>query len=90
MNKTELVNSIKEAAGLSAADADRALKAFVGAVKGALKKGDTVAIPDFGSFVVRQRAARIGRNPRTGEKIQIAASRAAAFKPGTSLKKELN
>lgn len=90
MNKTELVNAIKDEAELSGADAERALKAFVSAVKGALKKGDSVTIADFGTFVVRQRAARTGRNPRTGESIQIAASRAAAFKPGASLKKELN
>ena len=90
MNKSELIDAMAEASGLSKADSSKALEAFVDSVKGALKRGDSVAIGGFGSFLVRDRAARKGYNPRTGESIQIKASKAPAFKAALNLKKMLN
>lgn len=90
MNKGEVVDKMAEAANLSKADAGRALEAFIGAVSDALKSGDNVAIAGFGSFEVRARAARTGRNPKTGEALTIAASKAPAFKPGKALKDSVN
>lgn len=90
MNKSELVDSIAAAAGLTKADAGRALDAFVGSVTKALKKGDTVSLVGFGTFSVRHRAARTGRNPRTGQSIRIAASNNPAFKAGKALKDAVN
>lgn len=86
MNKGELVNAMADGSGLSKTDAERALDAMIDAVKTALQKGDQVSLVGFGNFVVRSRAARTGRNPRTGEDIQIAASKVPAFKPGKALK----
>lgn len=86
MNKSELISAIADAAELSKADAGRAVDAFVGAVKKALKKGDTVSLIGFGTFSVRKRAARVGRNPRTGENIKIKASKTPTFKAGKALK----
>lgn len=90
MNKSELIQSMAEASGLNKSDAGKALDAFVSSVQGALKRGDSVAIGGFGSFLVRDRAARKGYNPRTGESIQIKASKAPAFKAALNLKKLLN
>lgn len=90
MNKSDLVAAIAEASGLTKADAGRALDATTGAISGALASGDSVAITGFGSFVVRDRAARTGRNPQTGATIQIAASNVAAFKAGKALKDAVN
>ncbi len=90
MNKSELVDSIAAAAGLSKADAGRALDAFVKSVTKALKRGDTVSLVGFGTFSVRKRAARMGRNPRTGQTIRIAASKNPAFKAGKALKDAVN
>lgn len=86
MNKTELVNAIAAKAGLSKKDADAALAATVEAVTEALKSGDKVALVGFGTFEVRERAARTGKNPATGETIEIAACKAPAFKAGKALK----
>jgi DNA-binding protein HU-beta len=86
MNKAELVGSIAEFAELSKADSGRALEAFVAVVKKALKKGDTVALIGFGTFSVRKRAARVGRNPRTGDNIKIKASKTPTFKAGKGFK----
>ncbi|TDT30968.1 HU family DNA-binding protein [Naumannella halotolerans] len=86
MTKKELVDAIAKGADLTQADADKALSAVVDAISGALTKGDKVAVPGFGTFEVREQAARSGRNPQTGETIQIAASKRAAFKPATQLK----
>jgi DNA-binding protein HU-beta len=86
MNKAELVSSIAEFAELSKADSGRALEAFVAVVKKALKKGDTVALIGFGTFSVRKRAARVGRNPRTGDNIKIKASKTPTFKAGKAFK----
>lgn len=90
MNKSDLVAAIAEASGLTKADAGRALDATTGAISGALASGDSVAITGFGSFVVRDRAARTGRNPQTGATIQIAASKVPAFKAGKALKEAVN
>lgn len=86
MNKTELVAAIAEQTELSKKDAEKALKAFTDIVADELKKGEKVQLVGFGTFEVRERAAREGKNPATGEKIQIAASKVPAFKAGKSLK----
>ena len=90
MNKSDLVDAIAESAGLSKADGGRALDAFVNTVTSALQSGDSVSLVGFGTFAVRDRAARTGRNPRTGETIQIAASKNPAFKAGKALKDAVN
>ncbi len=90
MNKSDLVDAIAESAGLSKADGGRALDAFVNTVTSALQSGDSVSLVGFGTFSVRDRAARTGRNPRTGETIQIAASKNPAFKAGKALKDAVN
>lgn len=86
MNKAELIDAMAAGAGLSKADAKRALDAFVGATTNALKKGNRVALVGFGSFSVSTRAARKGRNPQTGQEINIAAKKVVKFKPGAELK----
>lgn len=90
MNKAELIDAIADNAGLSKADAGRAVDALVKAVTKALKKGDTVSLVGFGTFSVRKRAARTGRNPRTGDTIKIKASKNPAFKAGKALKDAVN
>jgi DNA-binding protein HU-beta len=90
MNKSELIDAVAEAAGLSKADASRSLDAVLGVITGSLKKGDQVSIVGFGSFLVRQRSARTGRNPQTGAEIKIAAANVPAFKPGKALKDAVN
>jgi len=90
MNKSDLVDAIADSAGLSKADAGRALDAVVDTVTGALKAGDSVSLVGFGTFTVRDRAARTGRNPRTGQTIQIKASKNPAFKAGKALKDAVN
>lgn len=90
MNKTDLVEAMAQHANLSKADAGRALEGFIVAVSHALQTGDSVAIAGFGSFEVRERAERTGRNPKTGETLTIPASKAAAFKAGKALKDALN
>lgn len=90
MNKNDLVEAVASNANLSKADAGRAVDAVVSAITGALKRGDTVSVLGFGTFTVRDRAARTGRNPRTGEEIKIAASRNPAFKAGKALKDAVN
>jgi DNA-binding protein HU-beta len=86
MNKSELVALMAEKAGLTKADAERALNAFIEGVTGALKGGKKVALTGFGSFEVRYRAARDGVNPKTGQKIRIPATKVPAFKAGKALK----
>ena len=90
MNKSDLIDAIADSAGLSKADAGRALDGLVDAVTGALKQGQSVSLVGFGTFSVRDRAARTGRNPRTGETIKIAASKNPAFKAGKALKDAVN
>ena len=90
LTKTALVTSIATTAQLSQADAQKALDAALEKIQNTLAEGGEVALPGFGTFSVRERAARQGRNPQTGETIQIAASNAPAFKPGKSLKDACN
>ncbi|MES9870362.1 MAG: HU family DNA-binding protein [Sedimenticola sp.] len=90
MNKTELIDAMADAADISKAAAGRALDGMVEAITDALKNGDQVSIVGFGSFSVRERAARTGRNPQTGATIQIAASKNPAFKAGKALKDAVN
>ncbi|QDS35005.1 HU family DNA-binding protein [Brevibacillus brevis] len=86
MNKTELVTRVAETTELTKKDATKALDAILDAIADALKEGDKVSLIGFGNFEVRERAARKGRNPQTGEEIEIAASKMPAFKPGKELK----
>ena len=90
MNKSELIDAVASAADLSKADASRAVDGGIGAVTQALKSGDQVTVVGFGTFLVRQREARAGRNPRTGETIQIKASNNPSFKAGKALKDAVN
>tara|TARA_B100000900_G_scaffold400433_1_gene404037 strand:- start:54 stop:326 length:273 start_codon:yes stop_codon:yes gene_type:complete len=90
VNKSELIDQIAESADISKTAASRALEATIDAVAGSLKNGESVSLVGFGTFLVRERAARAGRNPKTGEAIQIAAAKVPAFKPGKALKDALN
>ena len=90
MNKTELVAAMADKAGLTKKDAEAALSAFASVVADELKKGEKVQLVGFGTFEVRERAARTGKNPRTGEMIKIAASKVPAFKAGKALKDVVN
>jgi len=90
MNKAELVDAVAGAANLSKADAGRAVDAIVESVTSALKRGEQVSVVGFGTFSVKHRAARSGRNPRTGETIQIKASNVPGFKAGKGLKDAVN
>lgn len=90
MNKTQLVDNIAEQADISKAAAGRALDAFTDTITASLKDGDQVALVGFGTFAVRERAARSGRNPQTGATIQIAAAKVPAFKAGKALKDACN
>lgn len=90
MNKSELIDAISEESGLSKADATRAFDAVITVITGSLKKGEQVSVVGFGSFLVRQRSARVGRNPQTGAEIQIKAANVPAFKPGKALKEAVN
>ena len=90
MNKSDFINAIADNAELTKADAGRAVDAMVEVVKKALKKGDTVTLVGFGTFSVRKRAARQGRNPQTGATIKIKASKTPAFKAGKALKDAIN
>lgn len=86
MSKKELVNEVAEEAELTKADADRAITAMTDVITAELAKGGSVALTGFGSFQVKERSARTGRNPQTGESIEIAASNVPNFKAGKSLK----
>ena len=90
MNKNDLVQAVADEANLSKADAGRAVDAVVAPIGKAMKQGDTVSLVGFGTFLVRERAARTGRNPRTGEEIAIAASKNPVFKAGKALKDAVN
>ena len=87
MNKTDLRDAVASAAELSNSQADKAVNAVLDAITSALASGDKVTLPGFGTFETRERSARQGRNPATGETIDIAASTAPAFKAGAQLKK---
>jgi DNA-binding protein HU-beta len=90
MNKAEFTGAVADAAEMSKADAARAVDAMIDTISKALKKGDTVTLVGFGTFSVRKRAARQGRNPQTGETIKIKASKNPAFKAGKALKVAVN
>ena len=90
MNKSELIDQIAKSADISKAAAGRALDATIGAVKSSLKKGQLVTLVGFGSFYVGKRAARTGRNPRTGAAIKIKAAKVPKFRAGKALKDAIN
>jgi DNA-binding protein HU-beta len=90
VNKSELIDAVAAAADISKAKAAQAVDGMTSAVTKALSKGDQVTLVGFGTFSVRERAARTGRNPRTGEEIKIAAAKIPAFKAGKALKDAVN
>jgi DNA-binding protein HU-beta len=90
MNKKELVSAVATKTGSTKADAERAIGALIEVISDTLKKGDSLSLPGFGSFEVRERPAYKGRNPRTGEEMQIAASKIPTFRAGAALKAAAN
>lgn len=90
MNKAELIEAIASRTELTKTDVDKVVSSLVDVITEALAKGDKVSLKGFGNFEVRQREARTGRNPQTGETMEIAASKAPAFKASTALKKAVN
>jgi len=90
MNKGELIDAVAGSAGLSRADATKAVDGILDAIQGTLSNGGSVSLVGFGTFTVKARAARMGRNPRTGEAIQIKASNVPGFKAGKGLKDAVN
>jgi len=90
MNKSELIDAVANTAELTKADSARALDALIEVIKKTLKKGGSITVVGFGTFEVRKRGARTGRNPRTGETIKIKASKVPAFKAGKALKDAVN
>lgn len=90
MNKAELIDAMANGAGISKADAKKALDSMIDATAGALKKGDRVSLVGFGSFSVSRREARTGRNPQTGKEIKIAAKNVVKFKAGADLSGSVN
>ncbi|PVZ87336.1 DNA-binding protein HU-beta [Serratia sp. S1B] len=90
MNKSQLIDKIAAGANISKAAAGRALDAIIVSVTDSLKEGDDVALVGFGSFTVRERSARTGRNPQTGKEIKIAAAKVPAFRAGKALKDAVN
>lgn len=90
MNKTELVAAVAEKGGLSKSDAARAVDAAIESITAGLKNGETITLVGFGSFTVKERQARTGRNPKTGEELKIPASKIPSFKPGKLLKEAVS
>jgi DNA-binding protein HU-beta len=90
VNKSELIEAVAGEAGLSKSEAEKAVNAFIQVVQGAVARDDKVTLPGFGAWSRTQRAARTGRNPRTGEPVQIAASKAVKFSVGADFKKKVN
>ncbi|MEM6820125.1 MAG: HU family DNA-binding protein [Pseudomonadota bacterium] len=90
MNKGDLIDAVASAADISKADAGKAVDAVLESITGSLKKGDSVSLVGFGTFSVKHRAARMGRNPQTGAEIPIAASNVPSFKAGKALKDAVN
>lgn len=86
MNKNDLICAVAEKAALTKRDAEKAVTAVFASIEGALKEGDKVQLVGFGTFEIKERAARIGHNPKTGEAMEIAACKAPSFKAGTALK----
>lgn len=90
MNRKELIDALADKAGSTKADADRNITALIEIISSTLKKGDNIALVGFGTFEVRKRAARVGRNPKTGEELKIKAAKVPAFKAGATLKAAVN
>ena len=90
MNKADLVNSLSEKTGLTKTKSNQAIDALVETISEALKSGDKVTLVGFGTFKTSQKETRMGRNPKTGESLEIPAKRVAKFKPGTDLSKSVN
>lgn len=90
MNKSELIDAAASSADLPKADVQKALESVLDEITQAVKKGDKVALTGFGNFELRERAARTGRNPQTGEEMQVPASKSPAFKPGKAFKDAVN
>lgn len=90
MNRKELIDALADKTGSTKADADRNITALIEIISSTLKKGDNIALVGFGTFEVRKRAARIGRNPKTGEELKIKAAKVPAFKAGATLKATVN
>ena len=90
MNKSELVQAVADAADIPKATAAKSIDATIESIKDALAEGDSVTLIGFGTFTVRERAARVGRNPRTGERLDIKAANVPVFKPGKALKDAVN
>lgn len=89
MNKTELIGKVAEVSGMTKKDTEKVINAFIDVVEGALAQGDTVAILGFGTFLARERPAREGRNPRTGDPIHIPAAKVPVFRPGRTLRESV-
>jgi len=90
MNKSELIEAVASAADIEKSTASRAIQAVLDNISASLKRGDPVVLVGFGTFAVRERSARLGRNPKTGEEIKIAAGKAPVFKAGKALKDAVN
>jgi DNA-binding protein HU-beta len=90
MNRKELVDALAAKTESTKADAERAVSGLIDIISATLKKGDSLSLVGFGTFEVRKRAARTGRNPKTGEELKIKASKVPAFKPGATLKATVN
>jgi len=90
MNRKELIDALAEKVGSTKADAERNIAGLLDVISSTLKKGDSIALVGFGTFEVRKRAARVGRNPKTGAELKIKASKVPAFKAGATLKATVN
>ena len=90
MNRKELIDALAEKVGSTKADAERNIAGLLEVISNTLKSGDSIALVGFGTFEVRKRAARVGRNPKTGTELKIKASKVPAFKPGATLKATVN
>jgi DNA-binding protein HU-beta len=90
MNKSELIDAAAQSTGLSNGEVSKALDSILDSISGAVQRGDRVSLSGFGTFERRDRAARTGRNPQTGEQLQVAASKAPAFKPAKAFKDAVN
>lgn len=90
MNKSELIDAAATSSGLTKSDVTKALDSIVETISGAVQQGDKVSLTGFGTFEMRERAARTGRNPQTGEALEVAASKAPAFKPAKAFKDAVN
>jgi len=90
MNKSELIENTAESSGVNKRDVGKVLDGLLSGISGAVRKGDKVSLTGFGTFELRERAARTGRNPQTGEQLQVKASKAPAFKPAKAFKDAVN